>query len=154
MSERVVYPIGAWLLVILSLALWGTHGAPLVLRRHWYEMQMAVALLFAIPLLFTMTIEVWDATEEVTAALVGGMGILGLRYAILFGARATLAASCLALLSAAWFYGTSKGGALGVVLSLVASAALLLWVSTRVGWRREGVQAESPDSVDGRAGSP
>ena len=40
---------------------------------------------------------------------------------------------CLALLSAAWYYGVDRGGVLGAVAALAATAALLFWLSARLG---------------------
>jgi hypothetical protein len=136
LEQEVVYPLNVWLMLIAALTLWGIHAAPPALQREWYERQLGVVMLAAIPLWFTTSIEVWDAPAEVTALLVGGLGALGLWYAIRQGARSTLLASCLAVFSAAWYYGMDRGGALGVVLALAASAALLFWVSTRIGWTR------------------
>jgi hypothetical protein len=134
LEEQVVYPLNLWLLLIAALTLWGIHAAPPALQREWYERQLGVVMLAEIPLLMTTTIQVWDAAAEVTALLVGALGALGLWYSIREGARSTLMASCLAVFVGAWFYGIDRGGALGVVLALAASAALLFWVSTRVGW--------------------
>jgi hypothetical protein len=134
MEDRAVYPLDLWLLLIAALTLWGIHGAPPALQREWYERQLGVVVLAAIPLLMATSIQVWDAPAEVTAFLVGALGAVGLTYAVRQSARSTLVASCLAVFVAAWFYGVDRGGALGVVLALAASAALLFWVSTRVGW--------------------
>jgi hypothetical protein len=134
MEERVVYPLNLWLLIIAALTLWGIHAAPPALQRAWYERQLGLVMLAAIPLFMYTSQEVWNAPAEVTALIVGALGALGLFYAIRTGARSTLLASCIAVLAAAWQYGLDRGGALGVVLALTASAALLFWVSTRVGW--------------------
>jgi hypothetical protein len=145
LEENIVYPLDLWLLLIVALTLWGIHGAPPALQREWYERQLGLAVLAAIPLFMFTSMEVWDAPSEVTALLVAGMGALGLLYAIRLGARTTLLASCLAILAAAWQYGLERGGALGVVLALTASAALLFWVSTRVGWGRSVDGARARD---------
>jgi hypothetical protein len=138
LETRVVYPMNVWLAGIVALTLWGMHRAPPALQRSWYERQLGFAVLASIPLLFATSQAVWRAPAEVTSLLIAGVGALALRYAIGNGARSTLFAACFALLVAAWHFGLDRGGALGVVLSLAASAALLFWISTRVGWRQEG----------------
>lgn len=110
------------------------HAAPPALQREWYERQLGYAVLIGTGLLWGMASEVWDAPAEVTALLMAVWGALGLFYATRWGARTTLLASCLAAVAAAWQYGLDRGGALGVVLALATAAALLFWVSTRVGW--------------------
>ena len=44
-----------------------------------------------------------------------------------------MVAGCLALLAVVWYYGIERGGALGVVAALAATAALLFWLSARLG---------------------
>jgi hypothetical protein len=61
------------------------------------------------------------------------VGGVGLAYSLPRESRVVLAASCIALLVAAWYYGAEKGGALGSVLALAFMAVLLLWASSRVG---------------------
>jgi hypothetical protein len=133
MREDVVYPMDVWLAVIVALTLWGIHAAPPALQRSWYERQLGLAVLIAIPLAFA-TLD--DAAVEVRALAVAAIGAVGIHYALRNGARSTLFASCFAVIVAAWSFGLDRGGALGVVLSLAASAALLFWISTRVDWRR------------------
>jgi hypothetical protein len=138
LETSAVYPLDVWLLGVVALTLWGMHAAPPALQRGWYEKQLAFAVLVAIPLAFE---SLDDFSTEVKALAVAGIGALALRYAIRQGARTTLFAACFAIIVAAWYFGLDRGGALGVVLSLAASAALLFWISTRVGWRgQEGVE--------------
>ena len=145
LEEESVYPIDVWLLLVTGLTLWAIHGAPPALQRHWYERQLGLAILMWIPLLFFTVDELLDAPSEVAALCIATVGALGLRHAIRYGGRSTLASSCLALTLAAWYYGVDRGGALGAVLALAATAALLFWVSTRVGWRGGGADAETPE---------
>jgi hypothetical protein len=143
LETAAVYPLDVWLLGVVALTLWGIHAAPPALQRSWYEHQLAFAVLVSIPLAF-QSLE--DASTEVKALVVAGIGALALRYAIRQGARTTLFAACFTIIVAAWYFGLDRGGALGVVLSLAASAALLFWISTRVGWR--GQEEAEPSSVD------
>ena len=139
LESRTVYPMDVWLLLMVMLTLWGIHDAPPMLQRTWYEKQLALAVLISIPLVFG-TLE--DASTEVRALAIAGIGALALRYALNNDARSTLFAACFAIIVAAWYLGVDRGGAIGVVLSLAASAALLFWISTRVGWRRGGGEPE------------
>jgi hypothetical protein len=47
--------------------------------------------------------------------------------------RLVLVAGRLVLLAAAWYYGIERDGALGAVAALAATAALLFWLSARLG---------------------
>jgi hypothetical protein len=131
LETRAVYPMDVWLLGIALLALWGIHAAPPALQRHWYERHLALALLIAIPLIY-QTFE-WS-NAEVGSVVLAAVGALALNYSIRTGGRATLYASCFAIIVAAWVFGVDQAGAIGVVLALAASAAFLFWISTRVGW--------------------
>jgi hypothetical protein len=143
LETAAVYPMDIWLLGVVALTLWGIHAAPPALQRGWYERQLAFAVLVSIPLAF-QSFE--DASTEVKALVVAGIGAVALRYAIRQGARTTLFAACFTIIVAAWYFGIDRGGALGVVISLAASAALLFWISTRVGWRgQDDVDAASAE---------
>jgi len=153
LGDGAIYAVDAWLALITVLTLWGTHQAPPALQREWFDRQLGATVLLWIPFLFATSLEVWDAPEEVTGLLVGGLGAAGLWHAVRFGGRPTLLASCLAVLAAAWYYGVERGGALGAVLSLAGSAAFLFWVSTRIGWERDSEETEAADAVDAGAAS-
>jgi hypothetical protein len=131
LETKAVYPMDVWLLGIVALALWGVHAAPPALQRGWYERHLALAVLISIPLIY-QTFE-WSRAE-VGSIVVAAAGALALHYSIRTGARATLYASCFAIVVGAWVFGVDQAGAIGVVLALAASAAFLFWVSTRVGW--------------------
>jgi hypothetical protein len=132
LETDAVYPMDLWLAGIVALALWGIHLAPPTLQRGWYERHLALAVLISIPLVY----QSFDngSRTDLGSAVVAVIGAAGLRYSIRYGARATLFASCFAIIVAAWVFGVDRGGAIGVVLALGASAAFLFWVSTRVGW--------------------
>lgn len=135
MESDSFWAADVWLLVVTGLALWGVHRAPPALQRDWFENQLAVCVLMAIPMGFVTTLELLDATPEGAAALVGGTGALGLVYAVTYGSSSVLGVSSLALVAAAWYYGVERAGALGAVLALGFTAALLIWLSVRLGKR-------------------
>ena len=135
LGKDAAWAFDAWLAVVTALTLWGIHAAPLALQRDWFGRQLAQCVLFAIPLAFYTTLETLDLPAEAAALTVGGIGGLAMAYALRLEERSVLVAGCLALLSAAWYYGVERGGALGVVAALVATAALLFWLSARLGRR-------------------
>lgn len=132
LRDDTVWAVDVWLAVVVILSLWGIHGAPRALRRDWFEGQLAACVLMAIPLGFVSG-EAMNASEEVSALLVGGVGALGMTYGIRRGAASVLKASALALVVATWYYGVSRAGALGAVLALGITAGVLFWLSKRVG---------------------
>ena len=135
LDADTVWALDLWLAIVIALTLWGLHAAPPALQREWFSQQLALCVAFAIPLAFYTTLEALDASSEVAALTVGCVGGIAMTYGIRREERGVLAAGCLALLSAAWYYGIERGGALGAVASLAATAALLFWLSARLGRR-------------------
>ncbi len=133
LDEQAVLALDFWLTLITGLALWGIHRAPQALRREWYGTQLAVSMLFAIGLGFWTTLGLFDATPPVAAAVVGGLGAAGLRYGLRMDMRRLTLSSCLAIVVAAWYFGIEQGRVLGGALALGFTAALLFWVSARLG---------------------
>ncbi len=74
-----------------------------------------------------------------TAAVVGSFGVIWLRYGVGRESRPVILAACVALVSAAWSLGVREAGALGAVLALAFTGALLFWVSARLGARQESL---------------
>ena len=134
-----VWAIDLWLAIVTALTLWGLHAAPPALQREWFGHQLALCVAFAIPLAFYTTLEALDASAEVAALTVGALGGIAMAYGLRREDRHVLSAGCLALLSGAWYYGVDRGGALGAVAALAATAALLFWLSARLGGPKDGV---------------
>jgi Predicted membrane protein (DUF2157) len=132
LGEDMVWPVDAWLLVVVLMTLWGIHWAPRPIRRDWFERHLATCVLMGIILGFA-TGGTLDAPPEVTAFLVGGVGGLGLAYGVRRNAGSMIWASVLAVIVASWYYGMERAGALGAVPALALTAALLFWLSRRVG---------------------
>ncbi len=135
LESETVWALDLWLAIVAALTLWGRHAAPPALQRERFSQQLALCVAFAIPLAFYTTLEALDASSEVAALPVGSGGGLAMTYGLRLEDRAVLVAGCLALLSAAWYYGVDRGGALGAVAALAATAALLFWLSARFGRR-------------------
>lgn len=136
LGAATVWPLNVWLIVVTALTLWGIHRAPPGLRRSWFGHQLALCILLGIVLGFTTALEALDLAAAGAALLVGAIGVAGLRYGVRHDARDAIAAACIALLSAAWYYGAETGGAIGTVAALLFSAALFFWLSTRLGGER------------------
>lgn len=130
-----VWAMNLWLAVVIALTLWGIHRAPPALQRGWFGEQLALCVGFAIPLAFFTTLEALDLGAEAAAVSVGAIGGLAMAYAVQQEERSVLVAGCVAVLAAAWYYGVVRGGALGAVAALAATAALLFWLSARLGRR-------------------
>lgn len=132
LGERGVLPADAWLVLMAVVTLWGLHRAPSTLRRGWFETQLALCVLLAVPLVAFTTIEALDWPIEASALAQAALGALALRYGLRFATRGVLVGGALALAVGAWIYGLERGEALGTIGALVATAALLFWVSTRI----------------------
>lgn len=137
LGEDAVYPLDAWLLLVVALTLWGIHRAPRGLRRGWFETQLAYAVALWVPLGLYTVAEAMQAPSEWALVLVGGVGIAGFAYAVRYRVRRVLGTGALTFVAAVWYWGVDRAGALGAVLALGFTAALLFWISGRAGgWMR------------------
>jgi len=132
LGEDMVWALDAWLAVVTLMTLWGIHWAPRPIRRDWFERHLATCVLMGMILGFASGGSL-DAPPEVTALLVAGVGGLGLAYGVHRNAGPMIWASVLAVVVASWYYGMERAGALGAVPALALTAALLFWLSRRVG---------------------
>jgi hypothetical protein len=133
LDDGTVWALDAWLLGMVALTLWGIHRAPPALQREWFGLQLALGVVMAVPLCFYTTLEALDAPPETAALACAALGGLAMAYGLRREVRSVLVAGCLALLIAAWYYGVERGGVLGAVAALAATAALLFWLSARLG---------------------
>lgn len=133
LQEDVAYALDVWLLVVVAVTLWGLHRAPPGLRRAWFEDQLSLAMLAWIPLSFFTALEAMQSGPEVPLALIGGMAVAGFIYADRVRIRGLMAASALSFVVAVWYWGVERAGALGAVIALAVTAALLFWLSGRIG---------------------
>lgn len=133
MKRMAVVPMDIWLLIVVGLSVWGMQDSvPEHLRQEGYERQLAYCVILWIPFGFFTTLVSMRSGPTEAALVVAAGGGLGLWFALLRGSAGVLAASCLVLLAAAWYYGSAKAGALGAVLALAVMAAVLFWASSRM----------------------
>lgn len=142
MEDSTIFPMDAWLLIVVGLSCWGLQeSTPQHLRRDWYEHLLALSVLLGIAFGFVTTLEALETGPTVAALSVGSVGGLGLWFSLPRGAKSVLSASCLALLIAAWYWGAEMSGALGAVLALVVVSAGLFWGASIIG--RQPIRHES-----------
>ena len=141
MQAEVAYPLDAWLLLVVGLTIWGMHRAPAGLRRDWFEDQLALAMLAWIPMSFFTALEAMDGPPELPLALIGGAATVGFLYADRCRLRRVLGTSAVAFIVAVWYWAVERAGALGAVLALAVTAALLFWLSGRTGRKPDGAEA-------------
>lgn len=133
MGEEAIWPLDAWMAVVLGVVLWGIHRAPPVLRRGWFEELLAASVLLAAIFTGISFGTALDASPEVVALALAAVGGGALAWAIGRESRSVGLAGSLVLLADALVYGAERGDALGAFAALLATAALLFWISTRLG---------------------
>jgi hypothetical protein len=140
MSESGMLAVDAWLALSVSLTLLGLRRASTGLQRGWLARLLALECLAWIPLGLFTAFETFDGPPELGLLLVGGAGVLAFQYADRHELRALMGVSALTFVVPVWWWAVERGGALGGVLALVGTAALLFWASGRRG-RDEAMDA-------------
>lgn len=141
-SQDAVWGLDVWLAVVVALSLWGIFRSPEALRRDWFEEQLGACVAISIPLAFWTLLGplgMDDVGPEPTALVVAAIGAGGLWYAVPRGSETVLGTSSLALLIAACYYGFGRAGAIGAVIALGFTAALLFWLSAHIGRKAEEI---------------
>jgi hypothetical protein len=136
LSDQAVWPLDAWLLLAAALALWGIERGPDAVPRGQLGQLLAYLLLAWIVLGFVTALEALDGPPELPLLLVGGAGVAAFAYAHdrrQASLRALMGAAALAFIAPIWYWGVERGGALGAVAALVVTAAVLFWMSGRIG---------------------
>lgn len=134
LESFVIIPADVWLLTVAGISVWALQeNVPVHLQRDWYERQLAYCIVLAIPFAFMTTLEAMKMGPNTAALTLAGIGGAGLWYSIPRGFPWVLAASCLTLLIAAWYYGAEKAGALGAVFALAGMSVILFWGSFKLG---------------------
>lgn len=140
MGDDVMYPLDAWLALAAALTLWGRHAGPEDLRRDWFGGLLTMLMLLWSPFGFLTALETMNGPPELALLMIGGVGATGFVYGNSEGLRALMGASVLAFVLALWWWAVERGGALGAIAALAATAGLLFWVSGKV--------AASPDTAE------
>lgn len=133
LEAQTAYPLDAWWAMMVALTLWGIHRSPPGLRKAWFEDHLAYCVLLWIPLGFLTALEALDWGGIWGMVFVSGMGVMGFGYALRYRSRKMVVTSALAFIVGIWQWAVEQGGALGGVLGLALAAALLFWLSGRVG---------------------
>lgn len=135
LREAAVWPLDVWLVLAAGLAVWGIEKGPESLSREWLGSLLAYLLLAWIGLGFFTALEALDGPAELPLLLVGGVGVGAFVYANGAELRPLMGAAALAFIAPLWYWGVERGGALGAVAALAATAGILFWVSGRIGPR-------------------
>jgi hypothetical protein len=143
LSDGTMYPLDAWLGLAVALTLWGIHRGPAGLKREWFGRFLAYLALLWIPFGFVTAFETLDGPAELALLFVGGAGVAGFVYGNSEGLRSLMGVATLSFVLALWVWAIDRGGALGAVAALVATAGLLFWVSGRTG-EADGQVGERP----------
>ncbi len=78
LEADTMYPVDLWLLSVAGLCLWGLlGGAPVHLRRDWYEHQLALCILLGIVFGFATTLETLETGATPAALTVATVGASG-----------------------------------------------------------------------------
>lgn len=131
-STSGVLGMDLWLVLIAGLTLWGIHRAPTELRRDSYELNLALCVAVGGLLAMFTVGETFDM-DTAGAGLAGvAVGALAMTYGLRRGATEVLLSGSGVALFATWIFAVGEAGALGGVIALLVSAAVLFWLSTRL----------------------
>jgi hypothetical protein len=133
LSDDAIWPLDVWLGLCVALTLWGVRRGVGGLSRTWLGRLLALLLLVWIGFGFYTALEPLDGPAELPLLLVGGAGVAAFAYASREGFRSLMAAAALAFIVPLWYWAVERGGALGAVAALAATAGLLFWLSGRMG---------------------
>jgi hypothetical protein len=137
LSDQAVWPLNAWLALAAALAVRGIERGPDAVPRGQLGQLLAYLLLVWIVLGFATALEALDGPPELPLLLVGGAGVAAFTYAHArsgdVSLRSLMGASALAFIAPIWYWGVERGGALGAVAALAVTAAVLFWMSGRIG---------------------
>lgn len=133
LSEDAVWPLDAWLALSMGLTLWGIERGPESMAREDLASLLAVLIVGWVFLGFFTALQALDGPPELPLLLVGGAGVTAFVYANGRVLRAPMGAAAFAFIAPLWYWGVERAGALGAAAALVATAAILFWVSGRIG---------------------
>jgi len=133
LGEKAVLPLDLWLLLAVVLTLRALADDELGYPRAWLAKLLSYQVLLWIPLGFFTALQTLDGPPELAVLLVGGAGVAAFLYANRRGLRPVIGSASLAFVSAVWYWGVERGGALGAVFALAMTAGALFWISGRTG---------------------
>ena len=126
-------PLDLWLFLAVYLTYRAIGSDDYGDRRAWLAKLFSYQVLIWIPFGFYTALELLDGPPELALLMVGGGGVAAFAYGNTKGLRPVIGAAALAFISAVWYWGVERGGALGAVFALALTAALLFWISGRSG---------------------
>jgi len=133
LEEEAVLPLDLWLLVAVALTVRALAADEFGHRRVWLAKLLSYQLLLWIPFGFFTALRTFGGPPELAVLLVGGAGVAAFLYANRRGLRPVIGSAAFAFVSAVWYWGVERGGALGAVFALVLTAGALFWISGRTG---------------------
>ena len=132
-GDDAVLGLDLWYGLVVGLTLWGIHQPSDDLKRPWYTAVLAWEVLLWIPIGYATTTQVFDLDDAVAAMIQAVGGAIAIGYGLRHNSRAVTYAGCAVLVIAAWVFGIQESGAIGAVLALAFTAALLFWIAGRIG---------------------
>jgi hypothetical protein len=133
LQDEAVLPLDLWLGVAVALTVRAIASDHFGDRRAWLAKLLSYQVALWIPFGFYTALETLDGPPELAVVLVGGAGVAAFLYATRRGLRPVIGSASLLFVSAVWYWGVERGGALGAVFALGFTAALLFWLSGRSG---------------------
>ena len=100
--------------------------------RLWFDELLALSVLLGAIFAF-LTLDELGVSSDWVALGGATVGALALAYGVRWGKRSVLLAGCLAIVVSVWVFAITQGGSLVAVGALALTAALLFWVSARLG---------------------
>jgi len=147
MPEHAILAMDLWMLLVAGLTLWGIHRSPSEFRRDAYETNLALCVAVGGLMAMFTAGETWDLGAEGAAAAGALVGALGSAYGLRWRSHQVLLVGALVILLGTWVFAVDQAGAMGGVLALLASAAVLFWISTRI---RAEAEPEAPQRAGDR----
>lgn len=132
-GEKAIVGLDLWYGLLVALTLWAIHQPNHALHRSWYGQILAWLVLLWIPIGYATTMAFLDLGDAAAALIQGAVGGAAIAYGMRYGPRSVMYAGCFLVVIAAWVFGIQASGAIGAVVALGFTAALLFWIAGRAG---------------------